>query len=74
MFVKKLKAIKVRRTDTLVSFDVKSLFTKVPLDETIQLLSQHLDDKLIILIRHVYLFSPPHILYMTVYSMSRQMV
>jgi hypothetical protein len=52
MFVQKLKDIQVCETDMLVSFDVISLFTKVPLDETTQILSQHLDEKLANLIRY----------------------
>jgi hypothetical protein len=36
-----------------VSFDVVSLFTKVPLEDTMHLLSQHLDEQMVVLIRHV---------------------
>jgi hypothetical protein len=38
-FVQKLQSIKLQETDILVSFDVVLLFTKVPLEDTIQLLS-----------------------------------
>jgi hypothetical protein len=46
-FVQKLQSIKLEETDILVSFDVISLFTKVPLDDTIQLLSGHFNRLLI---------------------------
>jgi hypothetical protein len=36
-----------------VTFDVVSLFTKVPLEDTMQLLSQHLDEQMVVLITHV---------------------
>jgi hypothetical protein len=36
-----------------VSFDVVSLFIKVPLDDTLQLLSQHFRKQTVDLIRHV---------------------
>jgi hypothetical protein len=36
-----------------VSFDVVSLFTKVPLEDTLEVLSQHLHKQTLSLIRHV---------------------
>ena len=52
-FIEILDNIKVNSTDILVSFDVESLFTKVPLKETLELLSSHFDAKIINLFRHV---------------------
>jgi hypothetical protein len=40
-------------TSQLVSFDVVSLFTKVPLDDTIQLLSAKFNKQTVDLFRHV---------------------
>jgi hypothetical protein len=48
-----IKIINLQETDILVSFDVVSLFTKVPLEDTMQLLSQHLDKQMVVLVRHV---------------------
>jgi hypothetical protein len=53
VFVQELKSIILQETDILVSFDVVSLFTKVPLEDTMQLLSQHLDEQMVVLVRHV---------------------
>jgi hypothetical protein len=36
-----------------VSLDVVSLFTEVPMEDTMQLLSQHLDEQMVVLVRHV---------------------
>jgi hypothetical protein len=52
-FVQKLHSIRLQDTDILVSFDVVSLFTKVPLEDTLQVLSQHLHKQTLSLIRHV---------------------
>ena len=38
-FVNKVQSLKINRSDILVSYDVTSLFTNVPLDETIQILA-----------------------------------
>jgi hypothetical protein len=52
-FVKKLQAIKLQETDILVSFDVVSLFTRVPLEDTIQLLTAKFSKQTVDLFRHV---------------------
>jgi hypothetical protein len=47
-FVQLLKDVNSQSQDTLVSFDVVSLFTNVPVDETLQIIENkfHNDDKL----------------------------
>jgi hypothetical protein len=52
-FVQNLESSNLQETDILVSFDVVSLFTKVPLEDALQLLSQHLYKQTVSLIRHV---------------------
>jgi hypothetical protein len=52
-FVKKLQAIKMLLTDILVSFDVVSLFTRVPLEDIIQLLTSKFSKQTVDLFRHV---------------------
>jgi hypothetical protein len=52
-FIQELTSVSLQETDTLVSFDVVSLFTEVLLEEMMQLLSQHLDEQMVCLIRHV---------------------
>jgi hypothetical protein len=52
-FVQKLRMIHLQKTDTLVSFDVVPLFTKVPLNDTLQLLEQHFERRMIDLFRQV---------------------
>jgi hypothetical protein len=52
-FVKKLQTIKLQETDILVSFDVVSLFTKVPLEDTIQLFTAKFSKQTVELFRHV---------------------
>jgi hypothetical protein len=42
-FIKIIKNEKVRPQDTLISFDVVSLFTKIPLDEAIQIVKEITD-------------------------------
>jgi hypothetical protein len=42
-FIKIIKNEKVRPQDTLISFDVVSLFTKIPLDEAIQIIKEVTD-------------------------------
>jgi hypothetical protein len=44
LFIKLLKPIKIHSFDNLVSFDVVSLFTNVPVDETIQLIRNKLQN------------------------------
>jgi hypothetical protein len=53
VFVQELKCISFQEGHTLVSFDVISLFTKVPLQDMMQLLSQHLDEQVVVLAKHV---------------------
>jgi hypothetical protein len=52
-FVQKLQSVCLKETDILVSFDVVSLFTKVPLDDTLQLLSRQFHKQTVDLIRHM---------------------
>jgi hypothetical protein len=52
-FVQKLQSIKLQETDILVSFDVVSLFTKVSLNDTIQLLSAKFNKQTVDLFRHI---------------------
>jgi hypothetical protein len=51
--VQKLQSIKLQETDILVSFDVVSLFTEVPIDDIIQLLSAKFNKQTVDLFRHV---------------------
>jgi hypothetical protein len=51
-FVQKLQSFSLKETDILVNFDV-SLFTKVPLDDTLPLLSRQFHKQTAYLIRHV---------------------
>ena len=44
-FTKRLKKIRIPRKYKMVSFDVVSLFTKVPLDETIDIIIKRIYDK-----------------------------
>ena len=44
-FIEKLKHVKVQSHQILVSFDVVSLFTNVPLEETTQIIANYLFDK-----------------------------
>ena len=44
-FIEKLKQVKVQSLQILVSFDVVSLFTNVPLEETTQIIANYLFDK-----------------------------
>jgi hypothetical protein len=53
MFVQNLHSISLQETDILMSFYVVSLVTKVLLEDTLQLLSQHLHKQTVSLIRHV---------------------
>jgi hypothetical protein len=52
-FVQKLHDIWLNKADILVSFDVVSLFTKVPLDDTLQLFSGRFQRQTVDLIKHV---------------------
>jgi hypothetical protein len=50
-FIQRLKCAIVKETDILISFDVVSLFTEVPLKETIQLLEQQFEGGILDLFR-----------------------
>lgn len=41
-FVEKISGIELRNFDLMVSFDIKSLFTRVPVDEAIDVLAASL--------------------------------
>jgi hypothetical protein len=51
-FVQTLDSLRVQPEDITVSFDVVSLFTKVPITDTLQLLGQHFEEDLLVLFRH----------------------
>jgi hypothetical protein len=52
-FVQTLDSLRVKPQDITVSFNVESLFTKVPVTDTLQLLGQHFVEDLLVLFRHV---------------------
>ncbi|XP_071447161.1 uncharacterized protein [Hetaerina americana] len=52
-FVKTLRDIRLDNQDILASFDVISLFTKVPIKDTLLLLQARFDEKTVDLFRHV---------------------
>lgn len=52
-FVKRLDSFRLDESDIMVSFDVVSLFTRVPLRESLELISQKFDEKTTELFRHV---------------------
>jgi hypothetical protein len=45
-FIPKLRTIYLQKTNILASFNMVSLFTKVPLNDTLQLLEQHFKNKM----------------------------
>lgn len=53
MFIEKLKEIRVGPNDILISLDVVSLFTKVPVEDTLKLLADHFPPETIKLFRLV---------------------
>ena len=59
-FVHTLGSLQVRLEDLIVSFSVASLFTQVPLVESLNLLNQHISEDIVALFRHAltctYLF------------------
>jgi hypothetical protein len=52
-FMQKLQSIKLQEMDILMSFDMVLQFTKVPLEDTIQLLSEKFDKHAVDLFRHI---------------------
>ena len=52
-FIQILKTLKIKPGDLMVSFDVVSLFTKVPVEESLTLLSQHFNKEILSLYKHV---------------------
>jgi hypothetical protein len=52
-FIHKLNTISLSESDILVSFDVVSHFTRVPLEDTLLLLKQHFHDQIIDLFKQV---------------------
>jgi retron-type reverse transcriptase len=52
-FIEILKSLQKKPVDLTVSFDVVSLFTKVPVKESLTLLSQHFKDEVLALFKHV---------------------
>jgi hypothetical protein len=52
-FIHKLNTISIKESDLLVSFDMVSLFTRVPLEGTLLLLQQHFHDQTISLFKQV---------------------
>jgi hypothetical protein len=53
MFIQKLRDIKLQETNILVSFDIALLFTRVPMEDTIQILSQHFQKEITHLIPYI---------------------
>jgi len=47
-----LKSLKIKPDDIMVSFDVVSLFTKVPVEESLTLLRKHFKDEILALYKH----------------------
>ena len=52
-FTEIVDSLQVNPEDLMVSFDVESLFTKVPVADSLSLLSQHFEDSILALFRHV---------------------
>jgi len=52
-FIEILKSLKIKPGDLMVSFDVVSLFTKVPVEESLTLLIQHCNNEILALYKHV---------------------
>jgi hypothetical protein len=52
-FIDTIHTLRTGPRDILVSFDVVSLFTMVPIEEALRLLNQHFDEVILRLFRHV---------------------
>jgi hypothetical protein len=52
-FIQILDTIKLQPGDLMVSFDIVSLFTNVPINDSLKLLSQHFQNDLLALFKHV---------------------
>jgi hypothetical protein len=52
-FVQTLKSLRVQPEDLMVGFDVVSLFTNIPIVNSLELLSQHIEDDVLALFKHV---------------------
>jgi len=52
-FVQILKSLRVQPEDLMVSFDVVSLFHNVPIVDSLDLRSQHFEDNVLVLFKHV---------------------
>jgi hypothetical protein len=52
-FVQVLGSLQVDTHDIMVSFDIVSLFTKVPISEAMDLLGRHFEEDVLGLFRHV---------------------
>jgi hypothetical protein len=52
-FIQILESVRLQPDDLMVSFDMMSLFTKVPITDTIELLSHHFGDDVLALFKHV---------------------
>jgi hypothetical protein len=52
-FVQTWDSIIVQPEELMVSFDVVSLFTKVPITDTLQLVGQHFEEDLLVLFKHM---------------------
>jgi len=52
-FSRILESLKIKPGDLMVSLDVVSLFTKVPVEESLTLLIQHFNDDILALYKHV---------------------
>jgi len=52
-FIRILESLTIKPGDLMVSFDMVSLFIKVPVEEPLTLLSQHFNDDILALYKHV---------------------
>ena len=51
-FIQTLKSFKIKPDELMVSFDVVSLFTNVPIEDSLKLLKQHFDEEILALFKH----------------------